>query len=120
MVNGLFRYDPSMHVLMPVLGDDIRAQTGDQQFVASAPLDLIFVANLDGVEGGSRVEHEFYAALDTGYISQSIYLFCAAEGFGTVARASFDRIALGKAMKLGRFQRPILAQSVGYAGRIRA
>jgi hypothetical protein len=37
-------YEPKQHKLLPHLGADIRAQTGQQDFVGSAPLNLIYVA----------------------------------------------------------------------------
>jgi len=41
-------------------------------------------------------------------------LYCASEGLATVVRASVDREALGKALKLMVTQKIVLAQSVGY------
>lgn len=112
--DGLFLYRPAEQQLVPVLDRDIRALTGQQPFVATAPLNLVFVADY-GRMGESRAEEKpFYAAIDTGYISQNVYLFCAAEGLATVARASLDGQALAKAMGLRPEQRVVLAQSVGY------
>jgi nitroreductase len=55
-----------------------------------------------------------YAAADTGFISENVYLYCASEGLSTVVRAAIDKPALAKAMGLRPDQRIILAQSVGY------
>ena len=49
-----------------------------------------------------------------GYISQNVYLFCASEGLATGVRASIDRPALAKELKLRPDQKIILAHSVGY------
>lgn len=114
MASGLYRYDAHAHLLRLMLAADIRAATGGQDFAATAPLNLIYVADLDPVPGASRVEQEFYAALDTGHISQNVYLFCAAEGLATVSRGQLDRPALARAMRLQSGQSVILAQSVGY------
>jgi nitroreductase len=57
---------------------------------------------------------DFYSAVDTGFISQNVYLYCASEGLATVARGGIDRENLAKAMKLRPEQRIILAQTVGY------
>ena len=56
----------------------------------------------------------FYAAADTGFISQNVYLFCAASGLGTVVRDWIDRPLLAEKMRLREEQRIILAQTVGY------
>ncbi|MGO8854358.1 MAG: hypothetical protein ACLQO1_01420 [Steroidobacteraceae bacterium] len=45
MADGVWLYEPKTHTLLPHLANDIRAQTGTQDFVASAPLNLIYVAH---------------------------------------------------------------------------
>jgi hypothetical protein len=45
MADGVWLYEPNVHTLLPHLKDDIRAQTGLQDFVASAPLNLVYVAH---------------------------------------------------------------------------
>lgn len=120
MAGGLYVFDPHAFVLHPILREDIRAATGWQDFVSQAPLNFIYVANMKKMDPASRQERKFYAALDTGYISQNVYLFCAAEGLATVARGWVDRPALAKIMGLGPEQRIILAQSVGYPGTLSA
>lgn len=114
MASGLYLYDAGANLLRLVVADDVRAATGGQEFVATAPVNLIYVAGLDPAPGASRVEQEFYAALDTGHISQNVYLFCAAEGLAAVARGQLDRPALARRMQLQPGQQVILAQSVGY------
>jgi hypothetical protein len=38
-------YEPKRHKLLPHLRGDIRAETGTQDFVGKAPLNLIYVAH---------------------------------------------------------------------------
>ena len=109
---GLFLYDAKGNRLEPVLAQDIRQATGTQSFVATAPLDLVYVADLS--KAGSGADTELFTAADAGFISQNVYLFCASENLATVVRGSIDRVALAKAMKLRPEQRIILAQTVGY------
>jgi hypothetical protein len=52
------------------------------------------------------------AAIDTGYISQNVYLFCASEGLATAVH-DLDREPLAKAMNLRPDQKIVLAQAVG-------
>lgn len=111
--SGLYLYDPGRNILVKVSGDDIRAATGLQPFVKDAPVNLIFVLDeKKGASLGNRMD--FYAACDTGYISQNVYLFSASEGLATVARGWFDEKALSKAMNLPSGKRVILTQTVGY------
>jgi len=111
---GLYLYEAKGHVLKPVVSQDIRGLTGKQSFVAQAPVNLIYVADFKKTGNISDEEKNFYAATDTGFVSENVYLFCASEGLGTVVRGSIDKEALAKAMKLTENQKIILAQSVGY------
>jgi SagB-type dehydrogenase family enzyme len=114
MENGLFRYDHKTHELQGIKAADLRRHTGRQEFVATAPLNLIYVADLGRMGGGGMDDKLMYSAADTGFISQNVYLCCAEEGLVTVVRGWIDRSALGRAMGLGPDQRIVLAQTVGY------
>jgi nitroreductase len=104
----------SIGMFVASLQEDVRAATGWQDFVPRVPINLVYVANLAKMGDGPRVEKKFYAALDVGFISQNVYLFCAADGLATVVRGWIDRPKLAKIMGLGAEQRIIVAQSVGY------
>lgn len=114
MEKGLYLYDAGAHALVGVLAKDIRAETGKQDFVKDAPINLIFVADFSKMGKTSDDQKEFYAATDTGFISQNVYLYCASEGLATVVRGYVDKPALAAAMKLRSNQKVILAQTVGY------
>ena len=111
--DGVYVYMAEANVLKPVIAGDVRRATGTQEFVGSAPLDLVYVAD-DSRAEGSADEKLFFSAANTGFIAQNVYLFCASEGLGTVVRGSVDRDALAVALKLRAGQRITLAQSVGY------
>ncbi len=112
--NGAYLYDAKEQALAPVAAGDYRAQAGTQDFVKGAPVNLVFVA--DGARMGKGTEEQMamIAGADAGFISQNAYLYCASEGLATVVRASVDRPALAKALKLRAEQKIILAQTVGY------
>ncbi len=112
--DGLFRYEPKEHRLERLSTEDLRAATGKQAFAATVPVDLVYVADMGKVAGATPEEKAFYAGADTGFVSQNVYLYCAAMGLATVVRASFDGAALAKAMGLPDGRRITLAQSVGY------
>jgi len=111
---GLYLYDAQKHVLNPVLAQDIRALTGSQSYVKDAPVNLIYVADYGRMGNAANDVKDLYSAIDTGFIGQNVYLYCASEGLATVSRGTIDRAVLGHAMKLRPEQRIILAQSVGY------
>ena len=110
---GLYVYEAKPHQLKPVLDKDLRAKTSGQPFATNAPVVLIFVADLPRLTRANPDQRPFYAGIDTGYISQNIYLYCASEGLATVVY-DLDRAPLAAAMKLRPEQRIILAQAVGY------
>jgi nitroreductase len=58
-------------------------------------------------------DRERYAGIDTGFVSQNIYLFCASAGLATVVH-ELERAALAQTMRLRPDQRIILAQAVGF------
>jgi len=114
MADGTFRYDPPSHSLQPVAQGDLRRLTGVQDFVATAPVNLVYVANLDRMADAAPEQQTLYSAADTGFIAQNVYLYCASVGLATVVRGSVDREALAAALGLGPRQQIVLAQTVGY------
>lgn len=114
MADGVWLYEPKRHVLLPHLGADIRAQTGLQDFVAKAPLNLIYVAHGERMQDISAEERRLYASVDAGFIGQNVYLFCASEGLASVFRGAIDYEKLTRTMQLGTGQFVTFAQTVGY------
>ena len=111
---GVYLYDAKANLLRPVAAGDLRGVTGMQGFVKTAPLNLVYVADAARMGTGSEADKTFYSGLDTGFIAQNVYLFCASEGLVTVVRGMIDRPGLVKALNLRPEQRPIVAQTVGY------
>jgi nitroreductase len=114
MADGVWLYDPKRHALLPHLMADIRPKTGLQDFVATAPLNLVYVAHGDRMKDIPHEEQRLYASVDTGFIGQNVYLFCASEGLATVFRGAVDYQGLARAMQLDEAQFVTFAQTVGY------
>lgn len=114
---GVYLYEAKPHALKPVVAGDLRAATGGQGFVGSAPLNLVYVADFARMGGAPEQDKVFYSAADSGFIGQNVYLYCASEGLGTVIRGTVERATLAKALKLRSEQRILLAQTVGYPKR---
>jgi len=114
MADGVWLYEPKAHALLPYLKDDIRAATGLQHFAGTAPLNLVYVAHGERMTDVSAEERRLYASVDTGFIGQNVYLFCASEGLATVFRGGVDYPKLALAMKLPNEQFVTFAQTVGY------
>ena len=107
MHDGTYVYEPRRHALHTVIDEDIRAATGMQDFVGAAPVNLVYVADLARMDAQDRTEQRFYSAIDTGFIAQNVYLFCASEGLATVVRGLVDRKQLAKVLRLRPEQRVI-------------
>jgi len=111
--SGLYRYAALGHALHLVRATDVRRVTGYQDFVDSAPLDLIMVADFSRTKLVPVAQRMAYAYASAGAMAQNVYLYCAAEDLATVIRAWLDRDALSKAMGLGTEQQILLSQTVG-------
>ena len=113
MKSGAYRYDAKGNALVKVCGEDLRPAIAAQQpFAATAPVSLLVAADLsDPVYTGARSSLSNY---DAGIVSGNIYLYCAANGLSTVCRASMDREALKKALKLGDKTVLHLNHPIGY------
>jgi SagB-type dehydrogenase family enzyme len=114
--DGAYLYDAKANTLRAVAAGDLRKLTGGQDFVAVAPLNLVYVADLTKMKDSKPDDQALYMGADSGFISQNVYLFCASEGLATVVRGSVERPVLAKALKLSEHQRIVLAQTVGYPG----
>lgn len=114
MAEGTWRYEPREHQLMLVSAEDLRTLAGTQDFVAGAPLNLVYVADFARMPDAREEDRAFLAGADAGFIAQNVYLHCASAGLGTVVRALIDRRALARALGLKPSQRIALAQTIGY------
>jgi len=111
---GTYLYDAKANTLKAVVAGDLRGATGGQEFVATAPLNLVYVADTTKMTRASSDDQSLYLGADTGFIAENVYLFCASEGLVTVVRGSVDRPALAAALKLSEQKKIVLAQTVGY------
>jgi nitroreductase len=110
---GFYIYDAKNQSLIKLGEDDLRVATGTQNFVAGAPLNLVFVADLDKAKAKNFEDVPTASYANTGFIAQSIYLYCSSAGLGAVVRGSFPK-ELGDKLKLREHQRIILCQTIGW------
>ena len=103
MPNGAYFYDAKKNVLKEVYA-------GRCEVANNAPLMVVIVADL------GRQKREF-AAVDSGFIGQNIYLYCAANNLATVFKASFNVSVLRSLLKLDKNQLPMYVQPVGRPAR---
>ena len=104
MAQGVYLYDAKQNKLAEIAKGDFRENAGMQPFVHTAPLNIIFTANLEKAPGNDMM------FVDCGFISQNIYLYCASVGLGTVVRGSFNGDELAKILKLNEKQKVVLTR----------
>jgi len=120
---GVYLYDAPKNELVLVAAGDFRAETGMQHFVSTAPLNLVYVADLaklkrlpEFVPVMSREAKLGWAYVAAGAQSENVYLYCASAGLGAVVRALIDRGKFGQTARLRPEQVIVLTQTVGYPG----
>jgi SagB-type dehydrogenase family enzyme len=117
MASGAYLYDAKQHRLVRVTTEDVRKQVAGRQPMA-APVFLVLVGDVSRYPGGMSSQRqvlESLAAMDAGYVSQNICLYCSAAKLATVPRASMDKAALAKSLQLKESQILLLNNPVGYA-----
>lgn len=121
MKEGIYLYDAEKHRLIPVIAGDYRKETGQQDFVNTAPLNLVLVLNLAEKNGSKsrlsedeRKDRTGSALISAGCQVQNVALYCASEGLANVVRGWIDYELLSGVMKLGKDQQILIAQTVGY------
>jgi nitroreductase len=116
--SGLYLYVPESHYLKQIHNRDIRKNTGKQDFVGIAPVNLVFVSDLAkaGVSNPEKAGPESLntSSINTGFMAQNVYLYCASEKLACVVRGWVDIPELSKAMDLAPHQRIIVTQTIGY------
>jgi len=111
---GLFHYDAGNQCLKAILSDDVRPFTGVQAFVATVPVNLVYVSDYSRMASASVEDREHWSWAHSGFIAQNVYLACASEGLANVVRSTINRAQLANRMGLNENQHIILAQSIGY------
>jgi nitroreductase len=114
---GLYVYDAFGNILKQVHNRDIRALCGTQAFVATAPLNLVYVADMAklGKKEGDEIKDSelLWSYANTGFIAQNVYLYCASANLGCVIRGMVPKEKLAPEMGLKSNQVIILSQTIG-------
>lgn len=115
LAEGVYIYDAKTHSLNPVVAGDFRALCGVQDFVKSAPLNLIYVSDYARIKSNDNDETKtIFTSADAGFMAQNVYLYCASQGLAVVVRGLIPKEKLAEALKLKPEQKILLSQTVGY------
>ncbi len=111
---GVYRYDAVMHRLVLKHAVDARGQTGYQDFVGHAPLDLVYVVQTSRLLEMPQEQRKRFSAVTAGAIAQNVALYCASAGLSSVVRGWPSERILSDALSLNEDELPILAQTIGF------
>ena len=110
---GVFIYNAQGHSLIRIADEDLRKYTGTQGYVEKAAVNLVYIADHSKSKSNDPVDRSKTSNIDTGFIAQNVYLYCASQGLGCVVRGSMDKVALANKLNLREDQEIIVAQSIG-------
>ena len=99
---GIFLYEPIQNVLLQISTRDRRNELSNLSFVKKAALSLCIVSGIDKMvrHKGDSFRQQLYSSMDAGYVSENIYLHCAANGLATCACGLIDREKITKILGL--------------------
>ncbi|HOP08717.1 MAG TPA: SagB/ThcOx family dehydrogenase [Candidatus Methanofastidiosa archaeon] len=118
MKEGLYLYDERDHQLIKILSKDIRESIGTQKMMHSAPIGLIYVSDYSKMRSPVFKDDDrrwFISGTDAAFVSQNVYLYCAATKLSTVILSLVDRDRLHDIMGLGGNEKVVYTQVVGRA-----
>lgn len=110
---GIFLYNAVKNSLELVEQGDFRKEISDQPHFSKAPISIVLVADYGKMKNYDQDAAEFYSAVDAGYISQNIYLFCASAKMSTVACGGIKRDVLQKLLQVEK-GKVLLAHPIGF------
>ena len=122
---GVYLYDAGSHSLKPIAAGDMRKLAlGERQGPtgSNAAVRLIFVVDIEKYKKAgfqepglwdAEVQKSYYYA-DTGLIAGNVYLFAASQGLGAWFH-NCNRSELASRLGLGKNQRVLFGQTVGYS-----
>jgi SagB-type dehydrogenase family enzyme len=115
---GLFLYDEINHQLIQILSEDLRGNIGTQKMMHSVPVGLIYVSDFSKMKNflfRNDEQRWFFSGADTGFISQNVYLYCAARNLSTAVLGLVNREKLHKVIGLKEHEKIVFTQVIGYS-----
>jgi hypothetical protein len=115
---GVYLYYAKDHKLELLKTVDFRSRCGTQDFVAQAPVNFIYVADMTkaGLNTPDEITLEklIPSHANTGFMAQNVYLTAASKGMVCVVRAWVDAEDLQELLELNPMKKVLYGQTVGY------
>jgi outer membrane murein-binding lipoprotein Lpp len=117
LANGIYLYDAPTHTLTRVAEGDHRNTAGMQDFVYTAPLNIVYVADFAAYEGNyssmPEADQLRISSMDAMGYCQNANLWACANGMASVTRLMAPGPEFLKAIGAPETCRFVLAQTVG-------
>ena len=113
---GFYKYLPGKHALTRITLDDLRqplAQSLREQWIANAPLILIFTGDYDRAARRLGKNSARYVDIELGHAVQNVYLQATALHVGTTFFATFDNKKISELLTLPSQELPVGIMPVG-------
>ncbi len=112
---GVFRYNSELHVLVREAEGDHRELSAAQDFAYTAPLNLVYVADLGKYNNNfPRDKAEFLSGQDAAGYAENVNLYAAGNGLKAITRGSLKSAEVLNLLSLDPKQYAVvLAQTVG-------
>jgi len=114
MPQGIYHYLAKENILKCIKTGNFMKESGKQDFVDEAALNIVFVSDLSKMGPVSKEDKYLYAGIHAGATMQNLYLYCASVGLNTVTRHWFDLKKMTEIMELKENELIVLIQTVGY------
>ncbi|RLF19631.1 MAG: nitroreductase [Thermoprotei archaeon] len=115
---GCYKYSPRTHALFLVKEGDLRSKLAaaalGQEWVETAPIDIIICAVYERTVGVYGERGYRYVHMEAGHAGQNIYLEATALGLGTVVVGAFHDDEVRKIIGAKSNEHPLYIIPVGY------
>ena len=117
MHEGVFIYDSTKNCLLQIKKKDCRNKLSKQQFIQNSAISLCLVSDISKmIQFDDEFRKDMYAPMDIGYVSENIYLHCAANNIATCACGLINREKITKILGLNN-ARVMLIHPIGFVNR---
>ena len=114
---GVYFYSYQDHSLKKYLDGDLRLELSKaalhQDFIAVAPVSIIFAAVMSLTTASYGERGIRYVYIDLGHAAQNIYLQASAMGLGTVAVGAYQDSKVAEILSLSKEESPLYIMPIG-------
>jgi len=115
---GIYLYDAPANGLKLIAKGDFRKYAGMQDFVFTAPVNLVYTFTLKNPKNAPPApipeeRRKMWGDVEVGCMVQNVYLYCASQGLASVVRGMVDQKKFSEIIKV-KPEQIIVAQTVGY------